>query len=48
MMMNLPPKINIEPENDGLVQIIFLSRGLFSGSMLIFRGVGNLGARIGK
>ena len=30
--MITPPKINIEPENDGLVQMIFLSSGLFSGS----------------
>ena len=38
-----PPKINIEPENDGLVQMIFLFQGLyFSGSMLIFRGVWNI------
>ena len=35
-----PPKINIEPENDGLVQMIFLFQGgVFSGSMLIFWGV---------
>ena len=30
--MITPPKINIEPENDGLVQMIFISSGLFSGS----------------
>ena len=36
-----PRKINIDPENDGLVQMIFLdSRGpVFSGSMSIFWGV---------
>ena len=28
-----PPKINIEPQNDGLVQMIFLFQGaVFSGS----------------
>ena len=35
-----PPKINIEPENNGLVWFrrFSSSRGVFSGSMLIFRG----------
>ena len=30
------PKINIEPENDGLDDDFHFSRGIFSGSMLIF------------
>ena len=34
-----PPKIDIEPENDGLVQMVFLFQGP-SGFMLIFQGVG--------
>ena len=34
-----PPKINIEPENDGLEDDFSFSRGVFLGSMLIFRGV---------
>ena len=33
-----PRKINIEPQNDGL-EDDFPSRGIFSDSMLIFRGV---------
>ena len=33
-----PPKINIEPENNGL-EDDFPFPGVFSGSMLIFRGV---------
>ena len=36
--LGTPPKINIEPENDGLEDAF--SRGVFSGSMLIFGGVG--------
>jgi len=35
-----PPKTNMEPENDGFYIIgISSSRGSFSGSMLVFRGV---------
>ena len=34
----IPPKTNMEPENDGLIGISF-SRGSFSGSMLVFGGV---------
>ena len=33
------PKINIAPENDDLERWSSSSRGVFSGSMLIFRGV---------
>ena len=33
-----PRKINIEPQNDGL-EDDFPSRGIFSDSILIFRGV---------
>ena len=34
-----PPKINIEPENDGLEDDFPFPGVVFSGSMLIFRGV---------
>ena len=34
-----PKKNNIEPENDGLEDEFPLPWGVFSGSMLIFRGV---------
>ena len=34
-----PPKINIEPENDGLEDVFAFQIGIFSGSMLVFRGV---------
>ena len=39
--MYTPRKINIEPENDGLEsgRSFSFSRGVISGSMLIFRGV---------
>ena len=36
---NTPPKINIEPENDGLEDDFPLPGGVLSGSMLIFRGI---------
>ena len=37
-----PRKINIEPENDGLVQMIFLyKRVILRFEPLIVRGVGN-------
>ena len=36
---NTPPKINMEPENDGLEDDFSFSIGWFLGSMLIFRGV---------
>ena len=36
--VDTPPKINIEPENDGFESFSF-SRGVFSGSMLILWGV---------
>ena len=37
---SVPRKINIEPENDRTGKMIFqTSRGVLSGSMLIFRGV---------
>ena len=39
LIEHTPPKINIEPEIHGLVQMIFLFQGcLLSGSMVIFRG----------
>ena len=34
-----PPKINIEPENDGLEHVFPFTGGVFSGSMSIFPGV---------
>ena len=34
-----PRKLNIEPENDGLKDDFPLPRGVFLGSMLMFRGV---------
>ena len=34
-----PRKITIQPENDGLEDHFPFSRGVFSGSMLIFGGV---------
>ena len=37
--MDTPLKINVEPENYGLEDDYPFSRGVFSGSMLIFQGV---------
>ena len=44
MRMTTPPRINIElVENDGLEDVFPFSRGVFSGSMLIFQGVASTG-----
>ena len=36
--IDTPPKIYIEPENDGLGRCFSFPRGVFSGSMLVFLG----------